>query len=109
MRIERPEEVVIKNEPCWDAISSAVYIGGVTDLVKAEFLEWRIAGEEELPHEELTLAEIAEQCKAAFCWEDCSERVITVFVEEVGEGRIYQLGYNADACWLEYGKTAGKA
>jgi len=109
MKIEKPEEIIIKNEPYWDAISSAVYVGGVTNLVPADFLKWRSEGEEILPYEELSLAEIKEQWDAFRSQRDDTGEILTVFVETMLHGEIYQIGNWDDGCWYEYGKTNGIA
>lgn len=83
----------------------AVYVGGLTDLVKAK-LKWRTADEETcralcMDVEMLKLSEIVSQLGDAF--------LITIIIDEPLKGRILQYGNYQDCKWYEIGTTCGYA
>ena len=93
--IEHPESVYIYQ---MDGVNAgAVYVGGMTWLMKCESLVWR---EDDQFGSYLSLKEIHEQL---------GDRLITVVSEGPLSGVIYQFGNCPDGKWREIGRLDGYA
>ena len=106
-KIDSPQEYIVQNAPMWDPVMSAVYIGSVKRLTPAEFLKWNDLSQDGIPCRQLSLQEIAAQFEEYRAETGSSEQVITVFVERIGEGTIFQFNNYNDRSWYKYGQTSG--
>lgn len=107
VRIDNPKEYLVYK---FDGVTaSAVYVGGLTDLKKADTLTWHEDKEASkmcgIPTYVLTLDEIRERLQNQY---GGSSPLITVIIDNPLSGWIIQYGNYGDE-WWKIGETGGYA